>query len=64
MLVNKKLLFASDVACLLSCSVQTVYKYLHARVIKGYRFPGTKTWRIPEEEVVKFIKDLEKPLDV
>ena len=54
MLLEKQLLYPSDVASLLGCCVHKVYEYLHTGKLRGYK--DGRSWHIPAEAVDEFIR--------
>lgn len=55
---STKLLNLQEVAEKLRVSQRTILRYLRAKKLKGSKLGGGRTalWRIPEEEVEKFLK--------
>ena len=57
MQIYKKILYASEVAAIISTSTQTVYKMIRDGRIKAFKDEGGRAWRIPEEEVARYIQN-------
>lgn len=55
MLIDKKILFVSDVASQLSCSSYKIYDMLHNGELKGFRSGKKGTWHILPEELDKYL---------
>jgi len=55
MLVNKTVLYASEVASLLGYSTHTVYRLIHCGKIPAYKEEGCRAWHIPESSVLAYI---------
>ena len=56
---EKKLLFVSDAASMLSCSSSRVYDLLRSGELKGCRVSKRGTWRIPEKELDDYLTRLQ-----
>ena len=50
-----------EVAKVCNVASRTVTKWFDAKLIKGYRIPGSKNRRIPIAELVRFMKKYEIP---
>ena len=49
MVINKSILYVSDVASLLGCSAQVIYHLIHSGILPAYK--ESKSWRIPENQL-------------
>lgn len=55
MVVEKRVFFVSEVACMLGCSAYKVYVLLHSGELKGFRDCEGGTWYIPAESIDGYI---------
>ena len=53
MVINKSILYVSDVASLLGCSAQVIYHLIHSGILPAYK--EGKSWRIPEKSITDYI---------
>lgn len=53
-----------QVAKICQVSHRTVAQWFDAGRLKGYRIPGSRDRRIPEEQLIKFLGDHGMPLDL
>lgn len=62
--MNKKsVLTTGQVAKLCNVAPRTVTKWFDSGQLKGYRIPGSKDRRIPQNELIRFMKDHNIPTD-
>ncbi len=55
MLINKAVLYVSEVACLLGCSAHYIYHLIHTGKLAAYKEDGGRAWKIPEASVMQYI---------
>ena len=55
MLINKTVLYASEAACILGCSVMQIYCLIHEGKLHAYKDEGCRAWHIPEESIMAYI---------
>lgn len=60
---GKNILTTGDVAKICNVAPRTVSKWFDSGQLKGYRIPGSKDRRIPLNELLKFMKANNMPLD-
>ncbi len=60
---NKDVLTTGEVAKICNVAPRTVSKWFDSGQLAGYRIPGSKDRRIPVNELVKFMKKHNIPLD-
>ena len=60
---GKNVLTTGDVAKICNVAPRTVSKWFDNGRLKGYRIPGSKDRRIPVNELVRFMKANDMPLD-
>ena len=60
---NKDVLTTGEVAKICNVAPRTVSKWFDSGQLAGYRIPGSKDRRIPMNELVKFMKKHNIPLD-
>jgi two-component system response regulator RpaA len=58
---GKSVLTTGEVAKVCNVAARTVTKWFDARLLKGYRIPGSKDRRIPIPELITFMKKYEIP---
>ncbi len=56
--IFKFIFTTSEVAAALSCSTQTVYKYIHSGKLKAYRDYGHQRYQIFLEDLQMFLESL------
>ena len=56
MLVEKKVLYVSEVASCLGCSSHVIYKMIHSGKLAAYKDDGAHAWKIPEEAIATYIE--------
>ena len=56
MLVEKLVLYVSDVASLLGVSCYVVYQLIHSGQLFAYKIPGSRSWHIPAESLQEYIR--------
>ncbi len=47
----------SQIARLCGVRAQTVKRWLEADRMHGYRIPGSQEWRVPDEQVVRYLRE-------
>lgn len=55
MLIEKLVLYVSDVASLLGVSCHVVYQLIHSGKLFAYKIPGSKSWHIPADTLIEYI---------
>ena len=63
MTMQKTVLTTGDVAKLCSVAPRTVSKWFDSGKLRGYRIPGSKDRRIPVEQLVRFMRSHNIPLN-
>ena len=48
MYIDKKVLYVAEVASLLGCCSQVIYRLIDSGKLAAYKEPGRKCWRITE----------------
>ena len=56
MLIERKLLYVSDVASLVGVSSHRVYEWIHLGLLRAFKFPGSKNWHILVEDLEEFLQ--------
>jgi len=60
---RKKVLTTGEVAKICNVAPRTVSKWFDSGQLRGYRIPGSKDRRIPFEQLVRFMREHEIPLN-
>ncbi len=60
---GKNVLTTGDVAKICNVAHRTVSKWFDSGILPGYRIPGSKDRRIPLEELIRFMKSHNIPLN-
>ena len=60
---GKNVLTTGDVARICNVAPRTVSKWFDSGQLKGYRIPGSKDRRIPFNELIRFMKSHNMPID-
>ena len=60
---GKNVLTTGDVAKICNVAPRTVSKWFDSGQLKGYRIPGSKDRRIPMNELVRFMKAHNMPIE-
>ena len=58
---GRNVLTTGEVATICNVASRTVGKWFDAKLLKGYRIPGSRDRRIPIPELVRFMKKYEIP---
>lgn len=61
--IDKEVLTTGEVAKICNVAPRTVSKWFDSGSLKGYRIPGSRDRRIPANELIKFMKAHNIPLD-
>lgn len=62
-MLKKNVLTTGQVAKLCNVAPRTVTKWFDSGRLKGYRIPGSKDRRIPQDELIRFMKNHNIPTD-
>jgi len=53
-LIAKRTIFAAEAACILGCSVQSVYNMIHTKQLTAFKIG--RSWKIPVEAIDEFVR--------
>ncbi len=63
MMIDKKVLYVSEVASLLGCCSAVVYKLIENGNLKAYKDAGGKRWQIPELALNDYIQQSQEAFE-
>lgn len=56
MLLDHKILLATDAAVILRCGVRRIYKMIESKEIYAYKDKDGRVWKISEQSILDYIK--------
>lgn len=56
MKIEKSILTVPEVAHILNCSDQIIYRFIHAGALGAYKDVGGRRWLIPEDSVTGYVE--------